>query len=179
MTAPGWFRVSMRSFLLLARRFSNGQVLTGSFSGPVKDESGGVLPAASVHLSSPVLVSGPIAMVTNEEGSFDSSRSQAANTHPLEDGRSRTVQRFVPGQRLRRFTTGDARRPILILAKREGNRWIAIHQSEGAVMQTKRGRPHSSTRNSSDGALCASTLGCSGRAAQRRSVLWNRQQPRR
>ena len=70
MAAQRWFRVSMLLALLLAGRLSSAQVLTGTFSGTVKDESGGVLPAAAVHLSSPALISGPISMVTNERGQF-------------------------------------------------------------------------------------------------------------
>jgi TonB dependent receptor/Carboxypeptidase regulatory-like domain len=70
MTAQRWFRVSMLLALLLAGRLSSAQVLTGTFSGTVKDESGGVLPAAAVHLSSPALISGPISTVTNERGQF-------------------------------------------------------------------------------------------------------------
>ena len=70
MTAQRWFRASMVLALWLAARLSNAQVLTGTFSGTVKDESGGVLPAASVHLSSPALISGPISMVANERGQF-------------------------------------------------------------------------------------------------------------
>src|SRR5262245_32103648 len=70
MTAQRWFRVSMVLATLLAVMLSNAQVLTGTLSGTVKDESGGVLPAASVHLSSPALISGPISIVTNERGQF-------------------------------------------------------------------------------------------------------------
>ena len=55
MTAQHWFRVSLLLALLLAGRLSSAQVLTGTFSGTVKDESGGVLPAAAVssELASP------------------------------------------------------------------------------------------------------------------------------
>ena len=70
MTAQRWFGVSMLLALLLAGRLSNAQVLTGTLSGTVRDESAGVLPAASVHLSSPALISGSISMVTNERGQF-------------------------------------------------------------------------------------------------------------
>jgi hypothetical protein len=71
MTAQRWFGMSMLLVvLLLTERISNAQVLTGTLSGTVRDESAGVLPAASVHLSSPALISGPISMVTNEKGQF-------------------------------------------------------------------------------------------------------------
>ena len=97
MTAPGWFRVSTRSVLLLARRLSNAQVLTGE--GRIRRRSAGRVGPSQ----SPLFVSGRIAMVSNER-------------------RAMLGVRFSFSQ------------------KREGNRWIAIHQSEGAVMQTKRGR---------------------------------------
>src|SRR6476619_3806105 len=70
MTAQRWFRVAMLLVLLLAGRIADAQVLTGTLSGTVRDESAGVLPAATVHLSSPALISGPISMVTNERGQF-------------------------------------------------------------------------------------------------------------
>jgi hypothetical protein len=71
MTAQRWFGVAMLLLvLLLAGRIADAQVLTGTLSGTVRDESAGVLPAASVHLSSPALISGPISMVTNERGQF-------------------------------------------------------------------------------------------------------------
>jgi outer membrane receptor protein involved in Fe transport len=71
MTAQRWFGVSMLLALLLAGRLSNAQVLTGTLAGTVRDESAGVLPAASVRLSSKsALISGPISIVTNERGQF-------------------------------------------------------------------------------------------------------------
>jgi Carboxypeptidase regulatory-like domain len=44
--------------------------MTGSLFGTVKDESGGVLPAASVRVSSPALIGGPSSTLTNEKGQF-------------------------------------------------------------------------------------------------------------
>jgi hypothetical protein len=70
MTTQRWFRVSMVLALALAARLTNAQVLTGTLSGTVKDESGAILPAASVRLSSPALISASIATVTNERGQF-------------------------------------------------------------------------------------------------------------
>ena len=70
MTAQRWFRVLMVLAPLLAARLSDAQVLTGTLSGTVKDESDGVLPTVSVRLSSPALISGPISLVTNERGQF-------------------------------------------------------------------------------------------------------------
>jgi len=46
------------------------QVLTGTLSGTVKDESGGVLPGASVRLTSSALIGGTSATVTDERGQF-------------------------------------------------------------------------------------------------------------
>ena len=60
MTAQRWFGVSMLLALLLPGRVSNAQVLTGMLLGTVKDESGGVLPNASVHVTSPALTSQPV-----------------------------------------------------------------------------------------------------------------------
>jgi outer membrane receptor protein involved in Fe transport len=70
MTARRWFGVSMLLALLLVGRVSNAQVLTGTFLGTVKDESGGVLPNASVHVTSPALIGGPASTLTNEKGQF-------------------------------------------------------------------------------------------------------------
>lgn len=46
------------------------QVLTGNLSGMVSDETGAVLPGASVRLSSPALIGGASVRVTNEKGQF-------------------------------------------------------------------------------------------------------------
>jgi outer membrane receptor protein involved in Fe transport len=46
------------------------QIITGNIFGTVRDESGGVLPGASVTITSPALPSGPSTMVTNEKGQF-------------------------------------------------------------------------------------------------------------
>lgn len=47
---------------------AHAQVLTGSFAGTAKDESGGVLPGALVTLSSPALIGGPVTVTANDEG---------------------------------------------------------------------------------------------------------------
>src|SRR6185436_20917835 len=44
------------------------QSLTGALVGTVKDGQGGVLPGASVRVTSPALIGGPVAMTTNERG---------------------------------------------------------------------------------------------------------------
>ena len=44
------------------------QGLTGALVGTVKDEQGGVLPGALVHISSPSLIGGELTTTTNEKG---------------------------------------------------------------------------------------------------------------
>jgi outer membrane receptor protein involved in Fe transport len=59
--------------LVMAALFSlsaSGQVITGTIIGTVTDDSGGVLPGASVTITSPALPSGPSTQVTNEKGQF-------------------------------------------------------------------------------------------------------------
>jgi hypothetical protein len=70
MTAQRWLGVSMLLALLLVGKVSNAQVLTGALLGTVKDESGGVLPNASVHVTSSALIGGPASTLTNEKGQF-------------------------------------------------------------------------------------------------------------
>lgn len=53
---------------LLVPRTVWSQGLTGTLIGTVRDEQGGVLPAAQVTLSSPALIGGPANSVTNERG---------------------------------------------------------------------------------------------------------------
>lgn len=50
--------------------YSYGQILTGSIRGTVKDETGAVLPGATVELRSPALIGGPKVMTTSERGFF-------------------------------------------------------------------------------------------------------------
>jgi hypothetical protein len=58
--------------------------------------------------------------------------------------------------------------------------WLATHQPQGAVHADNAPATHSGTRNSSDGrAVCLHLRLFRTCRAQRRSVLWNRQQPRR
>jgi len=46
------------------------QVITGTIIGTVRDESGGVLPGATVTISSPALPAGPSSQVANDKGQF-------------------------------------------------------------------------------------------------------------
>ncbi|MFQ5788841.1 MAG: carboxypeptidase regulatory-like domain-containing protein [Acidobacteriota bacterium] len=47
-----------------------GQVITGVILGSVRDESGAVLPGATVTITSPQLPAGPRVVVTNEKGQY-------------------------------------------------------------------------------------------------------------
>ncbi len=49
---------------------ASAQVITGTIIGTVTDDSGGVLPGATVTITSPALPSGPSTQVTNEKGQF-------------------------------------------------------------------------------------------------------------
>jgi hypothetical protein len=59
----------LASLMLLAADIQ-AQALTGSLVGSVTDESGGVLPQAAVHLSSPALIRGPAVASVNDKGQF-------------------------------------------------------------------------------------------------------------
>ncbi len=49
---------------------ARAQIITGSLDGVVRDEAGGVLPGATVTLSSPALPGGPQVFVTDAEGRY-------------------------------------------------------------------------------------------------------------
>ena len=70
MTARHCFCMSIALALMLVARPSDAQVLTGTLFGTVMDESEGVVPEASVRLSSPALIGGAAGTVTNERGQF-------------------------------------------------------------------------------------------------------------
>ena len=53
---------------VLLPRVSAAQGVTGALIGTVKDAQGGVIPGASVRVSSPALIGGPAAQTTNEKG---------------------------------------------------------------------------------------------------------------
>ena len=53
---------------LLVPRMAAAQGLTGALIGTVKDDQGGVLPGAVVHVSSPALIGGVVTLTTNEKG---------------------------------------------------------------------------------------------------------------
>ena len=58
-----WFRVFVVvvAVVLVAHAAPLAQSLTGTLEGTVKDEQGGVLPGATVRLSSPAMPGGPFA----------------------------------------------------------------------------------------------------------------------
>ncbi|MGZ7081181.1 MAG: hypothetical protein ACXVJT_17335, partial [Thermoanaerobaculia bacterium] len=53
--------------LLVSAFSAEAQVLPGSILGVVRDESGAVLPGATVTLSSPALPGGPVTAVTGTQ----------------------------------------------------------------------------------------------------------------
>jgi hypothetical protein len=55
---------------ILASAFSHAQIITGSLRGTVNDESGAVLPGATVELSGPALIGGPKTAVTDAKGTY-------------------------------------------------------------------------------------------------------------
>jgi carboxypeptidase family protein/TonB-dependent receptor-like protein len=57
-------------WVVLVCRPAAAQVLTGSLSGTVRDESGGVLSGAAVRASSPAAITGSVVVTTDERGVF-------------------------------------------------------------------------------------------------------------
>src|SRR5262249_19475295 len=70
MTVQRAFCMSIVLTLLLVARLSHAQVLTGTLFGTINDESGAVLPEASVRLRSLALIGGQVSTVSNEKGQF-------------------------------------------------------------------------------------------------------------
>jgi TonB dependent receptor/Carboxypeptidase regulatory-like domain len=62
------FLVVVAGACLLWPDVVTGQGLTGALIGTVKDEQGGVLPAALVRVTSPALIGGPATIMTNDRG---------------------------------------------------------------------------------------------------------------
>jgi starvation-inducible outer membrane lipoprotein len=54
--------------VLLSASAALAQGLSGSLIGTVKDEQGGVLQGALVHVTSPALIGGELTTTTNEKG---------------------------------------------------------------------------------------------------------------
>src|SRR5512138_775286 len=72
-TSEGRCRMRRNLLLLLATllvtvTMASAQGLSGALVGTVKDEQGGVLPGAVVHVSSPALIGGTLTTTTNERG---------------------------------------------------------------------------------------------------------------
>jgi len=57
-------------WVVLVGAAADAQVLTGSISGTVRDDSGGVLPGAVVRAGSPSLIGGSVTVTTDERGVF-------------------------------------------------------------------------------------------------------------
>jgi hypothetical protein len=57
-------------FSVVLSAVADAQVLTGSISGTVQDESGGVLPGAIARASSPSLIGGPMVVKADDRGVF-------------------------------------------------------------------------------------------------------------
>ena len=83
MTVHRVFRMCVALLLVLCARLSPAQVLTGTLFGTVEDETGGVLPGATVRISSPALIGGQSSAITNERGQFRFA-SLAAGDYTLE-----------------------------------------------------------------------------------------------
>ena len=58
----------LATILLLPAPTAWAQGLSGALVGTVKDEQGGVLPGALVHVASPSLIGGELTTTTNEKG---------------------------------------------------------------------------------------------------------------
>jgi hypothetical protein len=56
--------------LILASATTHAQIITGSLRGTVADESGAVLPGATVELTGPALIGGPKTAVTDTKGAY-------------------------------------------------------------------------------------------------------------
>jgi outer membrane receptor protein involved in Fe transport len=63
-----WFTVFLAIACVLLPLVANAQGLTGALIGTVKDQQGAVVTGAQVRVSSPALIGGPAALVTNETG---------------------------------------------------------------------------------------------------------------
>src|SRR5690242_3930606 len=57
-------------FILMLSAIGEAQVIPGRMIGVVRDESGAVLPGASVTLTSTALPGGPVTVVTNVQGEY-------------------------------------------------------------------------------------------------------------
>lgn len=65
-----WFLVLALFCIVFAGARADAQVLTGSLSGVVRDDSGGVLPGATVRASSSSVIGGSVIVITDERGVF-------------------------------------------------------------------------------------------------------------
>ena len=65
-----WFCVVFVGACVLGQHVANAQTLTGTLSGTVKDEQGGVLPGAVVRITSRELMGGESRTITNDRGQW-------------------------------------------------------------------------------------------------------------
>ncbi|HYM26353.1 MAG TPA: TonB-dependent receptor, partial [Vicinamibacterales bacterium] len=70
MTIQRVFRLCVALLLVFCTRLSSAQVLTGTLIGTVEDQTGGVLPGATVRISSPAMIGGQSSAITNGRGQF-------------------------------------------------------------------------------------------------------------
>jgi outer membrane receptor protein involved in Fe transport len=70
MMPQRWFVVLALFCVIFAGAGADAQVLTGSLSGAVRDDSGGVLPGATVRASSSSVIGGSVIVITDERGVF-------------------------------------------------------------------------------------------------------------
>ncbi|HEY3194196.1 MAG TPA: carboxypeptidase-like regulatory domain-containing protein [Candidatus Dormibacteraeota bacterium] len=119
--------------LVLSTRVLSAQVLTGTLFGTVRDEAGGVLPAAIVRVSSPALIGGPATAVSDERGQFRLP-ALAPGEYTLEVERAR----FAPyrGDRIR-ITVGAAVERTVILRLAGPAESIAV-EGKGSAVDTRR-----------------------------------------
>src|SRR5437588_12721380 len=74
MLTQRWFIVIALFWVVVVGGIADAQVLTGSISGTVRDDSGGVLPGATVRASSLSLIGGPVVVMTDERGARSEER---------------------------------------------------------------------------------------------------------
>lgn len=65
-----WFAAVVLGLVLVSARLTYAQVLTGNLFGTVQDETGAVVPGASVQITSSALIGGVATTVSDERGQF-------------------------------------------------------------------------------------------------------------
>jgi hypothetical protein len=82
--APEWTRAvcAIAALCLVAAIGASAQGLTGTISGTLKDQTGGVLPGVSVTLASPSLIGGSQTRVTEGMAASASRCAHSRSLHP-------------------------------------------------------------------------------------------------